>query len=368
MPLSTKSVVISGYYGFDNLGDEAILEQLCHELREIDPGIKICVLSQNPESTSKKYDVESISRWSVTAIYNALSACDLFISGGGGLFQDSSSIKSVVYYAFLFFLARLKRVPIFVYAQGIGPLRSSISHFLTKASMSLAACICVRDKKSQLILKRWNLDSYLTADPVWALSTNVDSKDNCDTNRGAVADPDKKLKIGLSLRQCDVLDESWLETISSQLKKSLPPKCILVPLVLQESLDKPVLDILIKSLDNFEIEQINLKPDDLPSLWLSSISKLDMMVAMRLHAAIMALKSGVATLALAYDPKVATVAKDFAQPYIEMKNPDSKKIFESKLLELLENTKELEQKAKKTASDKEKDARQNKELLAKFLR
>ena len=60
MPHSTKSVVISGYYGFDNLGDEAILEQLCHELREIDPGIKICVLFQNPESTSKNYDDESI--------------------------------------------------------------------------------------------------------------------------------------------------------------------------------------------------------------------------------------------------------------------------------------------------------------------
>jgi polysaccharide pyruvyl transferase CsaB len=361
MPHSTKSVVISGYYGFDNLGDEAILEQLCRELREIDPGIKICVLSQNPQSTSRKYDVESISRWSVTAIYNALGTCDLFISGGGGLFQDSSSIKSVVYYAFLFFLARLKRVSIFVYAQGIGPLKSDLSRFLTQASMSLAACISVRDKKSQLILKRWNLDSYLTADPVWSLSMNSDTS---DTNNGA----NRNIKIGLSLRQCDVLDDSWLETISSQLKKSLPPKCTLVPLVLQESLDKPVLDSVTKRLDNIEIEQINLRPDDLPSLWLRAISQLDMMVAMRLHAAIMALKSGVPTLAMAYDPKVSNVAKDFAQPYIEMKSPESKKLFESKLLELLENTKELEQKAKKTASDKEKDARQNKELLAKFLR
>ncbi len=361
MPHSTKSVVISGYYGFDNLGDEAILEQLCRELREIDPGIKICVLSQNPQSTSKKYDVESISRWSVNAIYKALDTCDLFISGGGGLFQDSSSIKSVVYYSFLFFLARLKRVSIFVYAQGIGPLKSELSRFLTQASMSLAACICVRDKKSQAILKQWNIDSHLTADPVWSLNMNSESN---DTNNGA----HKKIKVGLSLRQCDVLDDSWLDIISNQLQKSLPPNCTLVPLILQESLDKPVLDIITKRLDKTVIEQIDLKPDDLPSRWLSSISQLDIMVAMRLHAAIMALKSGVPTLALAYDPKVSNVAKDFAQPYIEMKSPDSKKLFESKLLELLQNSKELGQKAKKTASDKENDARQNKELLAKFLR
>lgn len=365
MPYSTKSVVISGYYGFDNLGDEAILEQLCCELREIDPGIKICVLSQNPESTSKKYDVESISRWSVSAIYKALDTCDMFISGGGGLFQDSSSIKSVVYYAFLFFLARLKRIPIFVYAQGIGPLKSDLSRFLTQASMSLAACICVRDKKSQAILKQWNLDSHLTADPVWSLSIKRDSS---DTNNGAVHSANANIKIGLSLRKCDVLDDSWLDTINDQLQKLLPSKCILVPLILQESLDKPVLDKITKRLDKTIIEQIDLKPDDLPSRWLGSISQLDMMVAMRLHAAIMALKSGVPTLALAYDPKVSNVAKDFAQPYIEMKSPDSKKIFASKLLELLQNSKELGQKAKKTASDKENDARQNKELLAKFLK
>lgn len=361
MPHSTKSVVISGYYGFDNLGDEAILEQLCKELRQINPSIKICVLSQNPTSTSQKYDVESISRWNTAQIYQSLSDADLFISGGGGLFQDSSSIKSVIYYAFLFFLARIKRVPIFVYAQGIGPLKSSFSRFLTKASMTLAACISVRDQKSVAILKNWNIDSHLTADPVWGL--NKDSV-HSDTNNGA----HNNLRIGISLRQCDALNDSWLDSITTTLQKLLPKDCLIIPLILQESLDKPVIESVVKKLDNVNLEQINLKPDDLPSKWMNAIAGLDLVIAMRLHALIMALKAGIASLALSYDPKVSNVAIDFGQPYIDMLDPGAKSLFEARLTELLKDKNELSKRARKTASDKENEARQNKDLLAKFLR
>lgn len=362
MSHSTKSVVISGYYGFDNLGDEAILEQLCNELRQIDPDIRICVLSQNPESTSAKYDVESISRWNIAQICQALERANLFISGGGGLFQDSSSIKSVVYYAFLFLMARLKRVSIFVYAQGIGPLKSNFSKFLTQASMSLAACICVRDKKSKAMLDDWNITSHLTADPVWALSNSVKVSDTTDS-------AESNLKIGLSLRNCDLLNQAWLEAISTQLNKALPENCTIVPLILQENLDHFVLNDVTHRLDEkITVESQTLTPSDLPSKWMASISGLDLVIAMRLHAVIMALKSGVPTLALSYDPKVSNVALEFAQPFIDMKDKNAEASLEAKLSELLQNRSELAYKAKKTAGDKEIEARQNKDLLAKFLK
>lgn len=42
-----KKVVLSGYYGYDNFGDEAILSVLISHLQQI--GADITVLSHNPQ-------------------------------------------------------------------------------------------------------------------------------------------------------------------------------------------------------------------------------------------------------------------------------------------------------------------------------
>ena len=43
--------LISGYYGFENLGDEAILSALTHQLRARRPDAVITALSASPERT-----------------------------------------------------------------------------------------------------------------------------------------------------------------------------------------------------------------------------------------------------------------------------------------------------------------------------
>ncbi len=47
--MARTQVLISGYYGFDNLGDEAILEELVSELGEFFDSRDIVVLSNNPQ-------------------------------------------------------------------------------------------------------------------------------------------------------------------------------------------------------------------------------------------------------------------------------------------------------------------------------
>ena len=51
-------VLLSGYYGFGNVGDEAILRPPCW-IRERSPGIEISVLSANPAETACSYGVET---------------------------------------------------------------------------------------------------------------------------------------------------------------------------------------------------------------------------------------------------------------------------------------------------------------------
>ena len=92
------NILISGYYGFDNIGDESILRTLVSSLREHIPDCSLTVLSHNPASTREKYGVEAVERMSPMAILRAVKKCDMLISGGGSLLQDVTSSKSLHYY------------------------------------------------------------------------------------------------------------------------------------------------------------------------------------------------------------------------------------------------------------------------------
>nr|WP_316046858.1 polysaccharide pyruvyl transferase family protein [Planococcus glaciei] len=92
-------IVLSGYYGFDNVGDEAILYAIIQSLKEYYPEIGIVVLSNKPEKTARTYGVEAVNRWNVAEVAKAIKAADGLISGGGSLLQDETGRKSIPYYA-----------------------------------------------------------------------------------------------------------------------------------------------------------------------------------------------------------------------------------------------------------------------------
>ena len=115
-------VLISGYYGFHNIGDEAILKSIITALRQEKPDIKITVLSNDIEHTKNTYNVDAINRWNVAKIYLELLKSDGLISGGGSLLQDVTSSRPITYYTAIMKLAKLARKPVFIYAQGVGPI------------------------------------------------------------------------------------------------------------------------------------------------------------------------------------------------------------------------------------------------------
>ncbi len=116
-------VVISGYYGYHNVGDEAILKSIITALRSQDANIEIVVLSNDIEYTKKTYNVEAINRWNILQIYNELRKSDGLISGGGSLLQDATSNRPIKYYTFIMKIAKFAKKPVFIYAQGIGPYK-----------------------------------------------------------------------------------------------------------------------------------------------------------------------------------------------------------------------------------------------------
>lgn len=112
-------VLISGYYGFKNFGDEAILSVLVTHLKEV--GADITVLSSDTDYTAKKYSVNSVRSFDMVNVLKEIQNTDVLISGGGSLLQDVTSLKSLVYYSFIIALALLLNKKVIVFAQGIGP-------------------------------------------------------------------------------------------------------------------------------------------------------------------------------------------------------------------------------------------------------
>ena len=84
-PLRSRSlasdVVISGYYGFGNSGDDSILYAIIRELKTIDPSLRIVTLSKTPSVTSEMYGVESDNRFKLLSV--ALSQCSKTLMKSG---------------------------------------------------------------------------------------------------------------------------------------------------------------------------------------------------------------------------------------------------------------------------------------------
>ena len=112
-----SKLVISGYYGFDNAGDEAMLLAMVGAFRSMEPSLDITVISGNPADTRQRYGVSAVHRLNLWGIIRAIQRCDLLISGGGSLLQDVTSGRSIFYYLGIMQLACWMGRRIMLYAQ-----------------------------------------------------------------------------------------------------------------------------------------------------------------------------------------------------------------------------------------------------------
>lgn len=165
-------IILSGYYGFGNLGDELILLAILQMLDTLGTDTRVIVLSACPERTMRIHGVEAVNRWNPVAVWQAIRASDVVISGGGGLLQDATSRQSPLYYLEVINLALRCRKKVMVWAQGIGPLSTPWLQRRVLQTLSRVAAISVRDERSREWLVFHGLPPdrvALAADPVWAL-------------------------------------------------------------------------------------------------------------------------------------------------------------------------------------------------------
>lgn len=169
--MAVAQVLISGYYGFGNLGDDLLLTALLRELRRSAPRHRVTVLSANPRDTEARHQVEAVLRDAPGQVLRAVSRCDLLISGGGSLLQDATSSRSLWYYLGLLELAQRMGKDTVLYCQGAGPLLRPLDRKLTRTVLSRATAITLRDRASRQRLQALGVERPMLvgADPVLSL-------------------------------------------------------------------------------------------------------------------------------------------------------------------------------------------------------
>ncbi len=289
-------VILCGYYGKGNGGDEALLATL---LQMLPAQVTPIVLSGNPAETERCYGVAACSRTSPAAVRQAMRGSDAFIWGGGSLMQDITGAASPFYYGGLMLLAQQMGLKTIAWAQGIGPLQRVWVKQLTRRAFTGCTAVSVRDRASAQYLAEWGVPFTLAPDPVWALQ----------------AEPVPGLwdlpapRIAVALRSHPQLTPARLQCLTQALisfQKATQTCILLIPF--QPAQDLAIATAIQAQLPSSYILQLN-RPHQLKGLF----HGVEMTIAMRLHALIMA-AAECRCFAISYDPKVSQLMQELDLP------------------------------------------------------
>jgi len=356
-----SKILISGYYGFDNLGDEAVLAGIIKLFKEIDSEIDITVLSANPEVTKNRYSVDSIDRTSLLNIISELAEADLFVSGGGSLIQDVTGRLSIFYYLGLIWLAKLQGTKVSFYAQGVGPLNRKINRIMTGITLKSIDHIGVRDRASAVFLSSIGLKENnveLTADPVFALYNEKDVVRRKLHSR---------ITIGISVRPWQA---DYIEELGAGLSKFAQKySCDFKIYPFHRGVDKSPSEKLKTILDSTTVSDVIIEElaED-PSKAVKQLKDTDLFLGVRLHSLIFALLNQIPFLAVSYDPKIDGLVSDIEfLNTLDIESLHRGDIY-AELEYLLENRYDFRKRLKNICLDKKDEVRKFAESVLKEAR
>jgi len=300
-------IILSGYYGFMNIGDDALLDSIINNLKSIEHDLKILILSRNPIETTKIIGVDSISRFNLFNIISTMLRSDLFIYGGGTLIQESTSTRSLLYYLGTMYLAKLLGLKTMLYANGVMLLKKKFNIMVTRFVMNKIDLITLRENTSLLPIKALNISKpriLITADP--AVTTYPCSKEKVLEIFKKESIPLNKKYIGICVRDWKGYENTFSKVIASFLET----------LYKEQEIIPVFIPMQRKYIDDFQLSKNIAKLLSVESYILSQyysaeetmgvIGEMNVLLGMRLHSLIFATCCTVPPIALVYEPKVSS--------------------------------------------------------------
>lgn len=280
-----KQVLIAGYYGFENLGDEAIraaLSTALHERTDLQP----IWLTARPRGAGE------VNRALPIAVFRSLRRSSALFFGGGGLLQNRTSNRSLLYYLFLILLARALRRPVFLIGQGIGPITGRCARALTRSVLSSVCHIGCRDRQSLAFLRQIGVDGLLDGDlffltPPW--------KWRAEGRR------EEGIRIALSLKGTGIDRERTIGRVVDLITGLQAAKEVSFTFL-------PFFPAADRSLTEAIVQRSALPcrivlPGTVEEAS-AEIARADLLISSRLHPLEFALRTGTPMLAITEDPKI----------------------------------------------------------------
>ncbi|MFC7062980.1 polysaccharide pyruvyl transferase CsaB [Halobacillus seohaensis] len=291
-------VILSGYYGFHNTGDEAILYSLIQQLRAHDASIDITVLSNDVTHTRNTYQVQAVNRWNVKEVIQAIKQSDGLITGGGSLLQDVTGIKSIIYYTGVMRIAKFLRRPVFVYSQGMGPITGRIAKKLTKVTLNKVDYLTVRDEESKQLLTEIGVKKEITVvpDSVMGLDYSPTTSSYTQNNNSIIM---------VSVRDWPS-QQPYKEKIAHALDRLVRPGGYQIVFIPMHGENDAQCSEDIRSLmeESAEVLPHHLSIQEK----IDTIANSKLLIGMRLHSLIFSAISTTPFIAISYDPKIDAFA------------------------------------------------------------
>ena len=302
-------VILSGYYGFGNFGDDIILSTILQKIREERPGCETLILSRDPAQTMRTSRVDSINRYNFFAVRKAMKTSRAYVNGGGTLLTDVTSTHSLVYYASLIRMAKKLGLSTLVLANGVGPFRREKNKRRAIRALECTDVITLRDKGSYDFVRE-NLpdaDAKMTADIIFTYCEPVLRQNNRAKKGVESLGIDGKYFI-VSLREFAMCGADFEENVAaacSGMCEKYGLRAVFLPM--QYEKDLKISNETAKMTGNGSIV-IPRSLDRTERIEL--ISGAEFTLGMRLHSLMVSASLSVPLVALSYDLKIENFIRE----------------------------------------------------------
>ncbi|WP_192930237.1 polysaccharide pyruvyl transferase CsaB [Alkaliphilus pronyensis] len=301
-------VFLFGYYGFQNTGDEAILEVIVEQLKKSINDVEITAMTYKAKDTEDKYNIKAVSRNDFTKVLRAIKESDIVISGGGSILQDVTSSRSLIYYLAIVYVAKKMGKKVMFYGNGFGPVKNTINRRLAAYVINNVDSITVRDFESKELMKSIGVNKNITVTGDTAFNLQLLDQHLIDIILQQEDISKEKRLIGISVR-------SWKEEAHKEVVAQIADylnkmnyQVIFIPMQYPDDIKisyeiAAMMGTKAKILDKYYT----------PKEILSIISSFHLLIGMRLHALIFAAIALVPMVGLEYDPKINSFLKIVSQ-------------------------------------------------------